>query len=84
MKPDVVLRTRLPSITKESHIDIIVEFTKPIFRFEASMVEVLGGRMIRQVHMEFLQTFAYAVESNLYVICLPYNIAKIFILFITG
>ncbi|KAI4348316.1 hypothetical protein L6164_009051 [Bauhinia variegata] len=47
IKPDVVLRTSSPNVTKESDIDIIVEFTKPVFGFEASVVEVLGGRLIR-------------------------------------
>ncbi|XP_028772478.1 uncharacterized protein LOC114729614 [Neltuma alba] len=47
MKPGVTLRTSSQSVTKESHINIIVEFTKPVFGFEATMVEVMGGRLIR-------------------------------------
>ncbi|XP_054816450.1 uncharacterized protein LOC129316165 isoform X2 [Prosopis cineraria] len=47
MKPGVTLRTSSESVTKESHINIIVEFTKPVFGFGATMVEVMGGRLIR-------------------------------------
>ncbi|KAK4282247.1 hypothetical protein QN277_013647 [Acacia crassicarpa] len=47
MKPGVTLRTSSQSVTRESHINMIVEFTKPVFGFEASMVEVMGGRLIR-------------------------------------
>lgn len=50
-KPAVGLSTSSPSITKEPNINVIVEFTKPVFGFEASMVEVDGGRLTRQVHM---------------------------------
>ncbi|KAJ7970605.1 Transmembrane protein [Quillaja saponaria] len=47
MKPNAVLSTSSPSLTRESNINIIVEFTKPVFGFEASMVEVMGGRIVR-------------------------------------
>ncbi|XP_059449067.1 uncharacterized protein LOC132179363 isoform X2 [Corylus avellana] len=45
--PGVVLSTSSPSITKESNINVMVEFTKPIFGFEASMVKVVGGTLTR-------------------------------------
>lgn len=48
MKPGVRLSTSSPNVTKESEINVIVEFTKPVFGFEASMVEVIGGRITRQ------------------------------------
>lgn len=49
MKPMVVLRTSSHTETRDFNINIIAEFTKPVFGFEASMVEVSGGRLIRQV-----------------------------------
>lgn len=52
MKPGVTLRTSSQSVTKESHINIIAEFTKPVFGFEATMIEVMGGRLIRLVNHE--------------------------------
>ncbi|XP_022750466.1 uncharacterized protein LOC111299514 [Durio zibethinus] len=48
-KPGVGLSTSSHNVTKESYIDVIVEFTKPVFGFEASMIKVNGGRLIRQV-----------------------------------
>lgn len=47
MEPGVRLSTNAPNVTKESNINIIAEFTKPVFGFEASMVEVTGGRITR-------------------------------------
>lgn len=49
--PGVMLSTSSPSISKESNINVMVEFTKPVFRFEASMVKVAGGTLTRQVQM---------------------------------
>lgn len=49
-KPEVGLSTSSPNVTKASNINVIVEFTKPVFGFEASMVEVGGGKLTRQVH----------------------------------
>ncbi|XP_017975918.1 PREDICTED: uncharacterized protein LOC18601011 isoform X1 [Theobroma cacao] len=46
-KPGVGLSTSSQNVTKESNINAIVEFTKPVFGFEASMIEVNGGRLIR-------------------------------------
>lgn len=37
-------------MTNASNMNVIVEFTKPVFGFEASMVEVEGGKVTRQVH----------------------------------
>ncbi|KAK7336077.1 hypothetical protein VNO77_16606 [Canavalia gladiata] len=47
MKPSVVLRTSSLSATRDFNINIIAEFTKPVFGFGASIVEVSGGRLIR-------------------------------------
>ncbi|KAJ8634194.1 hypothetical protein MRB53_027530 [Persea americana] len=45
-KPSVKLSTRSP-LTKETKINVIVEFTKPVFGFDASGIEVGGGRLER-------------------------------------
>ncbi|KAF4397482.1 hypothetical protein G4B88_027222 [Cannabis sativa] len=47
MEPGVKLSTSAPNVTKDSKINIIVEFTKPVFGFKASMVEVTGGKITR-------------------------------------
>ncbi|XP_062105439.1 uncharacterized protein LOC133817071 [Humulus lupulus] len=47
MEPGVRLSTSAPNVTKESNINIIVEFTKPVFGFKASMVEVTGCKITR-------------------------------------
>ncbi|XP_057982291.1 uncharacterized protein LOC131167504 [Malania oleifera] len=46
-KPGVALSTSSAKVTKEFNINVVVEFTKPVFGFEASAVEVEGGRIIR-------------------------------------
>ncbi|RVW45149.1 hypothetical protein CK203_067654 [Vitis vinifera] len=47
-EPAVGLSTNSAVVTKQSHINVIVEFTKPVFGFEASIVKVEGGRVTRQ------------------------------------
>nr|DAD21229.1 TPA_asm: hypothetical protein HUJ06_022692 [Nelumbo nucifera] len=37
-EPIVRLSTGSPGVTKKSNIDVIVEFTKPVFNFEALAV----------------------------------------------
>jgi hypothetical protein len=54
-----MLSTSSPSITKESNINVMVEFTKPVFGFEASMVKVAGGTLTRQVQMVLRTTDRY-------------------------
>jgi len=49
MKPNVVLRTSSLTETRDFNINIIAEFTKPVFGFVTSIVDVSGGRLIRQV-----------------------------------
>ncbi|PIA51132.1 hypothetical protein AQUCO_01100163v1, partial [Aquilegia coerulea] len=51
-KPDVRLSTNSPGVTKESNINVIVEFTKPVFGFQTSGLKVRGGRITRQVFRE--------------------------------
>ncbi|WKA04151.1 hypothetical protein VitviT2T_022211 [Vitis vinifera] len=46
-EPAVGLSTNSPMVTKQSYINVIVEFTKPVFGFEASIVKVEGGRVTR-------------------------------------
>ncbi|KHN40962.1 hypothetical protein glysoja_039369 [Glycine soja] len=48
MKPNVVLRTSSLTETRDFNINIMAEFTKPVFGFGTSIVEVSGGRLIRQ------------------------------------
>ncbi|OIW02968.1 hypothetical protein TanjilG_13605 [Lupinus angustifolius] len=62
-KPSVVLRTSSPNETRDSNIHIIAEFTKPVFGFEASMVVVLGGRLIRHVYIEVKGT----IKSTIFI-----------------
>ncbi|OVA09534.1 hypothetical protein BVC80_9101g56 [Macleaya cordata] len=50
-RPGVRLTTRSAGLTKESNIKVVVEFTEPVFGFQPSGVEVVGGRISRQVHM---------------------------------
>lgn len=52
----VGLSTGSRNFTKDRIISVIVEFTKPVFGFQASMVNVFGGRITRQVHMATLKT----------------------------
>ncbi|XP_058093203.1 uncharacterized protein LOC131239494 isoform X1 [Magnolia sinica] len=47
MKPSVRLSSGSRRVTKESNINVIVEFTKPVFGFDASAIEVDGGRLAR-------------------------------------
>ncbi|XP_027922299.1 uncharacterized protein LOC114180015 [Vigna unguiculata] len=47
MKPKVVLRTSSLTETRDFNINIIAEFTKPVFDFGASTVEISGGRLTR-------------------------------------
>lgn len=49
--PSVVLSTSSPIVTKEANINVVVEFTKPVFGFDASSIEVEGGKVARQVHV---------------------------------
>ncbi|KAL5581377.1 hypothetical protein UlMin_013819 [Ulmus minor] len=46
-EPSVRLSTNSPNVTKEFNINVIAEFTKPVFGFETSMVEVSGGKITR-------------------------------------
>ncbi|XP_038989295.1 uncharacterized protein LOC103718327 isoform X2 [Phoenix dactylifera] len=45
--PSVVLSTSSPIVTKEANINVVVEFTKPVFGFDASSIEVEGGKVAR-------------------------------------
>ncbi|KAM7279476.1 hypothetical protein ACFE04_006610 [Oxalis oulophora] len=46
--PRVDLRSSSPRVTKDRNMNAIVEFTKPIFGFDGSMVQVFGGKLTRQ------------------------------------
>uniref|UniRef100_A0A7N1A4A1 Bacterial Ig-like domain-containing protein n=1 Tax=Kalanchoe fedtschenkoi TaxID=63787 RepID=A0A7N1A4A1_KALFE len=45
--PEIILSTGSPKVTKQSNIDVVAEFTKPVFGFDASAVTVQGGRITR-------------------------------------
>ncbi|XP_065878870.1 uncharacterized protein [Euphorbia lathyris] len=57
VKPEVRLSTSSAKVTKASDINVVVEFTKPVFGFEASMVKVEGGKLTRQVHRRLSKLF---------------------------
>lgn len=61
-----MLSTSSPYITKEFNINVIVEFMKPVFGFEASMVKVIGGTITRQVHMVTLGTTEVIIQFNIH------------------
>lgn len=54
-RPSVMLSTSSPRVTKEAGFNVIVEFTKPVFNFDTSSIEVEGGTVSRQVHMQSLE-----------------------------
>ncbi|KAF9625909.1 hypothetical protein IFM89_027686 [Coptis chinensis] len=58
---NVRLSTNSPRVTKESNIDVLVEFMKPVFGFQTSGVETGGGRIIRQVFRELSKSM-YSVR----------------------
>ncbi|XWS44002.1 hypothetical protein CRYUN_Cryun15aG0007900 [Craigia yunnanensis] len=71
-KPGVGLSTSSQNVTKESNINVIVEFTKPVFGFEDSMIEVNGGRLIRQELSRALYSLTVlAVTNNMVSITIP-------------
>ncbi|KAL6135917.1 hypothetical protein ACLB2K_068142 [Fragaria x ananassa] len=47
METGVALSTSSPNVTKDRSINVVVEFTKPVFGFEVSMINVDGGRITR-------------------------------------
>ncbi|GAV64271.1 hypothetical protein CFOL_v3_07789 [Cephalotus follicularis] len=71
-RPGVGLSTSSPRATKDPNINVIVEFTKPVFGFEASMIEVYGGRVTRQELSRALYSFnVLAVTQNVVSITVP-------------
>ncbi|XP_024031820.1 uncharacterized protein LOC21394057 [Morus notabilis] len=73
VKPGVRLSTSSPNVTRESEINIIVEFTKPVFGFEASVVEVIGGRITRlkEVSRALYSLNVVAVTHNVLSLIIP-------------
>ncbi|KAL6139426.1 hypothetical protein ACLB2K_057730 [Fragaria x ananassa] len=45
METGVALSTSSPNVTKDHSINVVVEFTKPVFGFEVSMINVDGGKV---------------------------------------
>ncbi|XP_050233814.1 uncharacterized protein LOC126682252 [Mercurialis annua] len=72
-KPGVTLSTSSPNVTKASDINVVVEFTKPVFGFEASMVNVEGGKLTRfRGHSRALYSFTVvAVTSSIVLVSIP-------------
>lgn len=68
LEPGVRLSTSSPNFTKESNINVVVEFTKPVFGFEASMVKVNGGKITRQVHLVILYYLHNYTDDNDHVV----------------
>ncbi|XP_039124387.1 uncharacterized protein LOC120260879 [Dioscorea cayenensis subsp. rotundata] len=46
-RPSIMLSTSSPRVTKEAGFNVIVEFTKPVFNFDTSSIEVEGGTVSR-------------------------------------
>ncbi|OMO85370.1 hypothetical protein CCACVL1_10229 [Corchorus capsularis] len=72
-KPGVGLSSNSPNVTKVSNINVIVEFTKPVFGFEASMIEVNGGSLIRfkELSRALYSLTVMAVTNNVVSISIP-------------
>ncbi|XP_026383362.1 uncharacterized protein LOC113278845 [Papaver somniferum] len=49
-RPSVRLTTKFPGVTtKEFNIQVVTEFSEPVFDFQASGIEVVGGSITRQI-----------------------------------
>ncbi|KAF9666227.1 hypothetical protein SADUNF_Sadunf16G0207700 [Salix dunnii] len=71
-KPEVRLSTSSPNMTRAFDMKVIVGFTKPVFGFEASMVQVEGGKVIRQEFSRALYSLTVlAVTQNVVSITIP-------------
>ncbi|GMP30080.1 hypothetical protein CsSME_00004910 [Camellia sinensis var. sinensis] len=63
-EPGVGLSTSSSRVTKESNVNIIIEFTKPVFGFEASKVAVEGGSLKRQAVSQDVSVIVPAGQVN--------------------
>ncbi|KAL9404270.1 hypothetical protein Peur_001242 [Populus x canadensis] len=71
-KPEVRLSTSSPNVTEASDMKVMVGFTKPVFGFEASMVQVEGGKVTRQELSRALYSLTVlAVTQNVISITIP-------------
>ncbi|KAJ6298783.1 hypothetical protein OIU76_019859 [Salix suchowensis] len=72
-KPEVRLSTSSPNLTKASDMKVIVGFTKPVFGFEASMVQVEGGKVTRfkEFSRALYSLTVLAVAQNVVSITIP-------------
>ncbi|XP_016747956.2 uncharacterized protein [Gossypium hirsutum] len=72
-KPGIGLSTSSENVTKDSNINIIVEFTKPVFGFGASVVEVNGGRLIRfkELSRALYSFTVMAITNNMVSVSIP-------------
>eukprot|EP00258_Populus_trichocarpa_P028065 XP_024444084.1 uncharacterized protein LOC7495787 isoform X2 [Populus trichocarpa] len=72
-KPEVRLSTSSPNVTEASDMKVIVGFTKPVFGFAASMVQVEGGKVTRfkELSRALYSLTVLAVTQNVVSITIP-------------
>ncbi|XP_010249014.1 PREDICTED: uncharacterized protein LOC104591726 isoform X2 [Nelumbo nucifera] len=77
-EPVVRLSTGSPRVTKKSNIDVIAEFTKPVFNFEASAVEVRGGKLtsFKEISKALYSLSILATSPNVVSVFVPEGKAK--------
>ncbi|KAE8723136.1 putative Fasciclin-like arabinogalactan protein [Hibiscus syriacus] len=68
----LIVRTGTPVSTVNSLTFLYVEFTKPVFSFEDSMIEVNGGRLIRQeLSIALYYLTVMAIANNMESVSIP-------------
>ncbi|XP_050380058.1 uncharacterized protein LOC126797478 [Argentina anserina] len=69
----VGLSTSSPNVTKGHSINVVVEFTNPVFGFKASMVNVVGGRItrFRELSRALYSLNVFAISDNMVSIAVP-------------
>ncbi|KAJ0988854.1 hypothetical protein J5N97_007210 [Dioscorea zingiberensis] len=72
-RPSIMLSTSSPGVTKEANFDVIVEFTKPVFNFDASCIEIGGGTVARfkQLSKALYLVTIEAVSQNVVTVFVP-------------
>ncbi|CAN0924685.1 hypothetical protein LINGRAHAP2_LOCUS34330 [Linum grandiflorum] len=65
VKPAVGLSSDSQGVTKASGINVVAEFTKPVFGFDSSMIQVDGGKITRFAeHSRALYSFTVVSETQ--------------------
>ncbi|XP_077250353.1 uncharacterized protein LOC143889862 isoform X2 [Tasmannia lanceolata] len=77
-KPGVSISTSSPKVTKKSDINVVVEFTKPVFGFYASGIQVEGGRLARfkEISKALYSLTILAESENVVSVLVPEGKAK--------